>query len=74
LRKAVLSSIIFTAIVLFANTACEAETPPASSEWFAFVTSEADDNLAIIDLKTEKVIKTLPAGKTPHALVFIKNR
>ena len=37
-----------------------------------FVTSEADDSLAIIDLKTEKTIKTLPTGKTPHALVFTK--
>jgi YVTN family beta-propeller protein len=72
LRKTVLLSIVFTAIVLSANTARAAEAPQASSERFAFVTSEADDSLAIIDLKTEKMIKPLPTGKTPHALVFTK--
>jgi YVTN family beta-propeller protein len=37
---------------------------------FAFVTSEGDNNLSVVDLNTEKIVKTLPTGKTPHALVF----
>jgi YVTN family beta-propeller protein len=40
---------------------------------FAFVTSEGDNNLSIVDLNTEKVVKTLPTGKTPHALAFTAN-
>jgi len=37
---------------------------------FAFVPSEGDNNLTIVDLITEKAVKTLSTGKTPHALVF----
>ncbi len=74
MRKKALFSFVVTAIVLSANTAPAAEAPPLSSERFAFVTSEADSSLTIIDLTTEKMIKTLPMGETPHALVFIKNR
>jgi len=39
---------------------------------FAFVPSEGDNNLMIVDLINEKVVKTLPTGKTPHALAFTK--
>ncbi len=42
----------------------------SASDRFAFVTSEGDNNLTIIDLSTEKVVKTLPTGKTPHMLSF----
>lgn len=37
---------------------------------FAFVTSEGDNNLSVVDLYSEKIFKTLPTGKTPHALAF----
>lgn len=67
-----LFSFVVTAIVVFTNTAPAAEAPPSSSERFTFVTSEADNSLTIIDLKTEKMIKRLPMGETPHALVFTK--
>lgn len=67
-----LVAIVFTAIILSANTAPAAEALQASAERLAFVTSEADNSLTIIDLITEKTIKTLPTGKTPHALVFTK--
>jgi YVTN family beta-propeller protein len=40
------------------------------SDRFAFVTSEGDNDLSVIDLNAEKVITTLPTGKTPHALTF----
>jgi YVTN family beta-propeller protein len=42
----------------------------SASDRFAFVTSEDDNNLTILDLNTEKVVKTLPTGKTPHVVAF----
>jgi YVTN family beta-propeller protein len=54
-------------IMLFVGSAS------AASDRFAFVTSEGDNNLAVIDLNTEKIVKTLPTGKTPHALAFTKD-
>jgi YVTN family beta-propeller protein len=49
-----------------------AVTALAASDRFAFVTSEGDNQVMIIDLNSEKVVKTLPTGKTPHALAFTK--
>jgi len=49
------------------------ESSSAPSDRFAYVPSEGDNNLMIIDLNTEKLVKTLPTGKTPHALAFTKN-
>ncbi len=37
---------------------------------YAYVTNEDDNNLMMVDLQTEKVVKTLGTGKIPHALVF----
>ncbi|MBU0729291.1 MAG: hypothetical protein KKE17_06440 [Proteobacteria bacterium] len=37
---------------------------------YAYVTNEDDNNLMVVDLETEKVVKTLDTGKIPHALVF----
>ena len=45
----------------------------SASDRFAFVTSEGDNNLTIINLSTEKVVKTLPTGKISHALAFTKD-
>jgi len=39
-------------------------------ERLAYVPSEVDNNLAVIDLLTAKQLKPLPTGKTPHALAF----
>ena len=50
-----------------------AQTSVLKSEQLAYITAEADDNLMIIDLKTEKTIATLKTGKIPHALVFDDN-
>ena len=36
----------------------------------AFVTNEKDNNLMVVDLEKEQIIKTIPTGKVPHALVF----
>ena len=41
-----------------------------ASDRFAFVTSEGDNDIFVIDLNAGKVITTLPTGKTPHALTF----
>ena len=49
----------------------------AEMQWqhgrYAYVTNEGDSNLLVVDLQSEKVIKTLETGKTPHALVFTKD-
>jgi len=45
----------------------------AETERYAFVTSEGDNNLVVLDLNTEKTVKTLPTGKSPHALAFTKD-
>jgi len=42
-------------------------------ERFAYVPNEGDNNLMIIDLNAEKLVKTLPTGKIPHALAFTKS-
>jgi YVTN family beta-propeller protein len=53
----------------------------AREERLAFVSSEAAGTVTVVDLHTEKVIKTLPTGKTPHAIaiapggkMFVNNR
>jgi DNA-binding beta-propeller fold protein YncE len=47
----------------------------------ALVASEADGRVVVIDLETERVIRTLPTGKVPHAMavapggkIFVSNR
>ena len=45
----------------------------AAEERFMYVTNEGDNNLMIIDLNTEKLAKTIPTGKTPHAIAFTKD-
>ena len=45
----------------------------AAEERFIYATNEGDNNLMIIDLSTEKRARTLPTGKTPHALAFTEN-
>jgi YVTN family beta-propeller protein len=66
MRKA---AIVLTAFLTF----CSFAAASGASDRFAFVTSEGDNNLAVIDLNTEKTVKTLPTGKTPHALAFTKD-
>jgi YVTN family beta-propeller protein len=41
-----------------------------AAERFAFVPSEGENNIAVIDLNTETTMKTLPTGTTPHAIAF----
>lgn len=48
---------------------------------FALVASEADNNVVVVDLATEKVDRVLPTGKVPHAMaiapggkIFVNNR
>ena len=66
MRKA---AIVLTAFLAFCSFAAAA----GASDRFAFVSSEGDNNLVVIDLNTEKIVKTLPTGKTPHALAFTKD-
>jgi YVTN family beta-propeller protein len=56
--------------LLFFLICCNLVFADQMSGRFAFVTSEGDNNLSVVDLNAEKVVKTLPTGKTPHALTF----
>jgi len=56
-------------------------TGVAKAERLAFVSSEADGKVVVVDLETEKVTGTLPVGKVPHAMaiglggaIFVSNR
>jgi YVTN family beta-propeller protein len=66
-------------------TAALASTWPvaaaAKGERLAFVTSEADGDVVVVDLGTEGARTTLPVGKVPHAMaigrggeIFVSNR
>ena len=53
----------------------------AANERLALVSSEGENLVTILDLHTEKTLKTLPVGKVPHALaaspsgrIFVNNR
>lgn len=40
---------------------------------YAYVTSEGDNTVTVIDLLTEKTVKVLPTGKIPHAIAFTQD-
>jgi len=70
MRKRTLVAIISIALLfmgMFAGGAAATEIGR-----FAFVSSEGDNTLTIIDLIAEKAVKTLPTGKIPHALALTK--
>jgi DNA-binding beta-propeller fold protein YncE len=53
----------------------------APGERLALVSSEGEAKVAVVDLETELVIKTIPTGKIPHAMaispvgkIFVNNR
>ena len=53
----------------------------AAGERLALVSSEGENSVTVIDLLTEKTVKVLPVGKTPHAMaasssgtIFVNNR
>lgn len=64
---------IFLLLVLVFSLFVGSTIFASSSERFAYVPSEGDNNLMVVDLNTEKIVKTLPTGKTPHALAFTKD-
>jgi YVTN family beta-propeller protein len=58
-----------------------ASTAFAAGERLALVSSEEENSVAVLDLLTEKTVKVLPVGKTPHAMaatatgkIFVNNR
>jgi YVTN family beta-propeller protein len=65
MKRKVFAMLLFLG-TLFAGTA-------SASDRFAFVTSEGDNNVSIVDLNAGKMVKSLPTGKTPHALAFTKD-
>lgn len=75
--KALLVRPLVAALVACIEPTCAA----AQGERLAFVASEADGRVAVIDLVTERLVKTLPTGKVPHAMltapggrIFVSNR
>jgi YVTN family beta-propeller protein len=58
--------VFFVLLLLCLVSAIEA------SDRIAFVPSEGDNNISVIDLSAEKVLKTIATGKTPHAIAFTK--
>ncbi len=61
------------AFILALSIFCRPVFAGQGGERLAFVTSEGDSNLSVVDLTTEKVVKILPTGKTPHVLIFTAN-
>ena len=59
-------------IVVFMLLQLYAVSAVAAPDRIAFVPSEGDNNISVVDLNAEKVLKTLPTGKTPHAIAFTK--
>ncbi len=41
-----------------------------SANELAYVTNEKDDNISVIDLKQQKVIKEIPVGQRPRGIIF----
>ncbi|HUO77878.1 MAG TPA: cytochrome D1 domain-containing protein [Thermodesulfovibrionales bacterium] len=66
MRKTALLVILCLSLVAGAFTS-------SAEERLAYVPNEGDNNVVVVDLIAEKVIKTLPTGKTPHALAFTKD-
>lgn len=62
------------AVLAVATPGFGQELPKWEPGRFAYVTAEADSTLAVVDLRTEQITKTLPTGKRPHALVFAKEK
>lgn len=68
MRKA-LFMVSVVVMSLFVSTVSLA----SGNERLAYVPNEGDNNLVVVNLITEKTIKTLPTGKIPHALAFTKD-
>jgi len=64
---------IVTMVLLTVLSACVPGVSPPSQSHYAYVTNEKDNNLMVVDLDRQEIIKTLPTGKTPHALVLTKD-
>ena len=73
MRKTLLLLLLILSSLLVASLAYTDEQSATDSGRFAFVTNEGDNNLMVVDLNTERVVKSLPTGQTPHALVFTKD-
>jgi YVTN family beta-propeller protein len=60
-------------LCIFGLTACIHQIKNTHDvKHLAWVTNEKDNNLMVVNLQTGRVIKTIPTGKRPHALVFTK--
>jgi YVTN family beta-propeller protein len=65
--------VLVAALLLFGASLFPSTLLAEEGERYAYVTSETDNNVTVVDLNSEKTIKILPTGKIPHALVFTKD-
>jgi YVTN family beta-propeller protein len=72
MNRNLLTAAMLSLICLFCTGLVQAETDRQQGR-YAYVTNEDDNNLMVVDLQTEKVIKTMNTGKIPHALVFTRD-
>ena len=71
------AALLFVLVLLLSITSVVG----ASEERLAFISSEGANNVTVINLNTEKVIKTLPTGAVTHAMattpggrIYVNNR
>jgi len=57
-----------------------ASTAFAAGDRLALISSEGENSVTVLDLLSEKTVKVLPTGKTPHAMaaspagkIFVNN-
>ncbi|MEJ2689842.1 MAG: cytochrome D1 domain-containing protein [Deltaproteobacteria bacterium] len=69
MQRNLLTAAILTLVCIFCTGQAQAAMDHQQGR-YAYVTNEDDNNLMVVDLQTDKVVKTLDTGKIPHALVF----
>lgn len=73
MKKIFYFAVTIVTLSLFLSSVSAQEQWTHGHERYAFVPSEIENNLMIVDLQTEEDVITLPTGKQPHALAFTSN-
>ncbi|MDP2156570.1 MAG: hypothetical protein Q8K68_02530 [Nitrospirota bacterium] len=79
--KYAIRSVVYAGLVAWLLAFGISVSGVAAGERIAFVSSEGENNVMVIDLNAEKMIKTLPTGAIPHAMatapggrIYVNNR
>lgn len=73
MKKILIFAVAALTLSLFLNSVSAEQPWTKGHERYAFVPSELDNNLKIVDLQTDEEVRTLPTGNQPHALAFTKD-